>query len=202
MSKKKKIIILLLLIILIMITVIVFMFSSKQKENEIEKIPTLQLTQVMDIENIEKSKYEIKKNEKIQVSSKYTIMDKIYEIKANIELEETLGKIIYIREDYEKINIYQTEYEIDKYEDKNHQIEEIINEFEEICKRYLNLYDEEPINEILYGDNDKYNKPIAESIYNDNRLYSISYKCEEKTYDINFYRNGENIICELAYIMS
>lgn len=199
MNKNKKIIILVAVIAIILVIGLIIILSNRQTESTIEKIPTLQLSQVMEIENIEKSKYEIKQNEKIQVASKYATMDKMYEIKANIEQDETIGKMIYIREEYQKTNIYQVEYEIDKYEDQNQQIEEIITEFKEMCKTYLNIYDEEPINEILYGKDGQYNKPIEESIYNDNRLYSISYKVEEKIYDINFYRNGEKFVCEFAY---
>lgn len=54
--------------------------------------------------------------------------------------------------------------------------------------------------ETLYGESSQTVKiPLSESIYRDNRLYSKTYEKEGKTYDINFYKNGEKINCELVY---
>lgn len=45
-----------------------------------------------------------------------------------------------------------------------------------------------------------YERPIEESIYIDGRLYSKTYKNDEKEYNINYYKTGENIICELVRV--
>ena len=204
MDKNKKILILLITIAIIIITLTIIFTTKKQSKKEettIEKTETVDISSVLEIENIEKSKYKTTKNKNAEIASKYLVTDNIYELNANVEFIDTIGKILYIREDYEKINVYQIEYKIDKYESINSQVEEIIRDFEEMCKSYLNINEEDKKpTEILYRQpSQKEEIPLGESIYNDNRLYSKTYEKEEKTYDINFYRNGEKIICEFVY---
>ena len=40
--------------------------------------------------------------------------------------------------------------------------------------------------------------PLGESIYYENREYTKTFKVGEKTYDLNFYRKDDKIICELV----
>lgn len=202
-NKKQKIIILVIIAIII-VGLIVILINKNKSENKSEKtstIETLDISQVFEIENIEKSKYEITKSKNKEIATKYIVNEEIYELKANIEFMDMLGKMIYVREDYEKVNIYQTEYKLDKYENTNSQVEQIIEEFEGMCKSYLNVEEQEKAqSESLYGEASQKEKiPLGESIYYDNRLYSKTYEMEEKTYDINFYRSGEKIICEFVY---
>ena len=204
MDKKKKILILLIIIAIVVIGLIVMFINksrSKKEETTIEKTETLDISAVLEIEDIEKSKYEKTKNKNTEIASKYLVNDNIYELNANVEFMDTVGRMVYVRENYEKINVYQTEYKLDKYENINSQVEEIIMRFEEMCKSYLNIgEDDKIVSETLYGEaSQKEEIPLGESIYNDNRLYSKTYEKEEKTYDINFYRNGEKIICEFVY---
>ena len=57
--------------------------------------------------------------------------------------------------------------------------------------------------EQLYGESSaEFELPIEESIYNEGRLYSKTYKSEENTYDINFYRQDNQIICEFVKVLS
>ena len=202
-NKKQKIIILVIIAIII-VGLIVILINKNKSENKSEKtstIETLDISQVFEIENIEKSKYEITKSKNKEIATKYIVNEEIYELEANIEFMDMLGKMIYVREDYEKVNIYQTEYKLDKYENTNSQVEQIIEEFEGMCKSYLNVEEQEKAqSESLYGEASQKEKiPLGESIYYDNRLYSKTYEMEEKTYDINFYRSGEKIICEFVY---
>ena len=204
MDKNKKILILLITIAIIIITLTIIFTTKKQSKKEettIEKTETVDISSVLEIENIEKSKYKTTKNKNAEIASKYLVTYNIYELNANVEFIDTIGKMLYIREDNEKINVFQTEYKLDKYESINSQVEEIIRDFEEMCKSYLNISEEDKKpTEILYGEpSQKEEIPLGESIYNDNRLYSKTYEKEEKTYDINFYRNGEKIICEFVY---
>ena len=203
-NKKQKIIILVIIVTIVVGLVIILLNGKGRKNKEnltIEKIETLDISQVLETENIEKSKYEKIKNKNREIASKYIVNQEIYELKANVEFTNTLGNMIYVREDYEKLNIYQTEYKLDKYENINSQVEQIIEEFKQMCKNYLNIEnDEKAKNEKLYGEaSQKEEIPLGESIYYDNRLYSITYEKEGKVYDINIYRNDEKIICELVY---
>lgn len=205
MNKDSKKIWIIVAVIVIAIILLVISTNKKEKEKEenktTKKVETLELSQVMEIEDIEKSKYETEKSDSIGIATKYMVNDNKYELKANIKFMETTGKMIYVREETEKLNIYQTEYKLDKYENINSQIEKIIREFEKMSKRYINIEPEEKVkNETLYGESSQTVKiPLGESIYNNNRLYSKTYEKEGKTYDINFYKNGEKINCELVY---
>lgn len=205
MDKNKKILILLIILAVIIIGLILIFTNKNQSKKEeattIEKTETVDISAVLEIEDIEKSKYKTTKNKNTEIASKYLVNENIYELNANVEFLDTVGRMLYVREDYEKINVYQTEYKIDKYESINSQVEEIIMKFEEMCKNYLNISeDDKKATEILYGEaSQKEEIPLGESIYNDNRLYSKTYEKEEKTYDINFYRNGEKVICEFVY---
>ena len=203
-NKKKLKIILLAIIAIVIISLIVIFINRNQSKNEgtlpREKTVTLDISEVLEIENIEKSKYEKKNNANIEIASRYLVSGNTYELKANIKFMDKVGKVVYVRGDNEKINVYQTEYKLDKYESINSQVEKIINEFEEMCKSYLIGLEEDPKEERLYGEaSQKGEIPLGESIYYDNRLYSKTYEKESKTYDINFYRSGEKIICEFVY---
>ena len=82
----------------------------------------------------------------------------------------------------------------------NSQVEGIIENFESKCKSYLGINEEEKGREELSGENTtKGAIPIGESIYYENREYSKSYDLDGKTYEINFYKNGTEIVCELVY---
>lgn len=208
MDKKKIILISTLIIVGVIIIFLAINLNSKNKEDKanLTKNATVELLQVFEIDDIEKSKHEIVENDEIEVASKYLTSSNIFELNANVKFDEDKGRMIYIREDYEKVNIYQEEHELNKYEDKNIKIQEIMTEFEQKCQMYLNANDETDVREQLYGESTAKGKiPVVESIYDENRLYSKTYTIEDeidktnKEYDINFYRSDEKIICEFAY---
>ena len=209
MDRKKMIFILAIVVIAIIIIVALIINSnSKKQENKdtLSKSETVELSQVFEIEDIEKSKYEVVKNDEIEVASKYLTSSNKYELNVNVKFDKDKGKMIYIREDYEKVNIYQEEHALNKYEDKNIRIEEIMTEFEQKCEMYLNVNEDTEVREELYGESTSKGKiPVVESIYDENRLYSKTYTIEdemtetEKKYDVNFYRMNEKIICEFVY---
>lgn len=204
MDKNKKILIgaiIITIIVISLVAIITFITKSqKREESKTKVLTTLDISQVFEIENIEKSKYEIEKIDNIQIAPKYLSGTNSYELKANVKFMETTGKMVYIREEYSNLNIYQTEYKIDQYESINSQVEGIIEEFERMCKNYFGIdQDEKAKNEELYGESSSKNEiPLGENIYYKNRLYSKTYELNEKEYDINFYRNGEKIICEFV----
>lgn len=200
----KRIWVILAVIVIVVVSLVIIFSKSGEKKEEVgttEKVETLEINQVMEIDDIEKSQYKTEKKQNVQVATKYIVGNENYELKANVKFEEIKGKMIYIRGEQEKLNIYQTEYKLDKYEDTNMQIEEILRDFEEMCRSYINLKpDDKAKSETLYGESiQKVEIPLSESIYLDNRLYSKTYEKDGKTYDMNIYRNGEKINCELVY---
>ena len=203
MEKKKKIIIIGIIIIIILMTLITLLLLNRQKnDNSVSKTePTvLEISQVFEIDDIEKSKYEIEKVKDIQISSKYIVGSNVYQSVANVEFIEDIGKMLYVRESYNKLNIYQEEQKIDEYDNVNSQVEGIIENFESKCKSYLEIDEEEKGKEELSGESiAKGAIPIGESIYYENREYSKSYELEEKTYEMNFYKKDAGIVCELVY---
>ena len=202
-GKKKKIIIGAIIIATILILVITLVLFNRNKNTEPEQLQTIELTtELLDAENVESLEYELDETEE-EISSKYVTGRNKYEIKANVKAGEstgeTEGKMIYVRENYDNVNIYKTEYKINKYEDKITQVSNILQQFEMLCEEYIGPLDEYEETEQLYGEsNAKFELPLEESIYNEGRLYSKTYKNEEKEYNINYYKTGENITCELV----
>ena len=203
MDKKKKIIIGASIagIVLLLVILIVVISNNKKIEGNIETLETVDLSELINIENIESLPYEIEET-KEEISSKYITGRNKYEVKANVQAGETEGKMIYVRGNYDKLNIYKTEYTLNKYEDKTTKVRNIMQEFEMLCEGYMEVTDEEyKETEQLYGESSAdFELPIEESIYSDGRLYSKTYKSEENEYDINFYKQDNKIICEFVKI--
>ena len=203
LENKKKVIIGVIIIAIILIIVITLILFNRNKNTEPEQLQTIELTiELLDVENIESLEYKLEET-KEEISSKYVTGRNKYEIKANVKAgestEETEGKIIYVRGNYDNLNVYKTEYKINKYEDKITQVSNILQQFEMLCEEYIGPLDEYEETEQLYGEsNAKFELPLEESIYNEERLYSKTYKNEEKEYNINYYKTGENITCELV----
>ncbi len=201
MEKKKKIIIIGIIIAIILVAFIIFLLTNKlnKQENNKTEITVLDISQVFDIDDIEKSKYEIEKAKDIQIASKYIVGSNVYQLDANVEFIEDTGKMFYVRESYNKLNIYQEEQKIDEYDNVNSQVEGIIENFESKCKSYLGIDAEEKGREVLSGESTtKGAIPIGESIYYENREYSKSYDLDGKTYEMNFYKKDTGIVCELV----
>ena len=205
-GKKKKIIIGTIIVVAIILVIVLILFNSN-KNKEQEKLQNIELTtELLDVKNIESLEYKLEKT-KEEISSKYITTGKEkYEVKANVKTgestEETEGKMIYVRGNYDNLNVYKTEYKINKYESKMTQVSNILQQFEILCEGYIGPLDEYEETEQLYGEsNAKFELPLEESIYNEERLYSKIYKNEEKEYNINYYKAGENITCELVRVL-
>ena len=206
-EKKKKIIIGAIIIAIILILIVTLILLNRNKNEEKEELQTIELTtELLDTENIESIGYELEET-KEEISSKYITTGKEkYEVKANIKAGEstgeTEGKMIYVRGNYDNVNIYKTEYKINKYEDKTTQVSNILQQFEMLCEEYIGSLDEYEETEQLYGESDaKFELPLEESIYNEERLYSKIYKNDQREYNINYYKTGENITCELVRVL-
>ena len=202
-EKKKKIIIgaSIVGIVLLLVIFIVLISNNKKIEGNIETLKNADLSELINVENIESLSYEIEET-KEEISSKYITGKETYEVKANVQAGETEGKMIYVRGNYDKLNIYKTEYTLNKYEDKTTKVRNIMQEFEMLCEGYMEVTDEEyKETEQLYGESSAdFELPVEESIYSDGRLYSKTYKSEENEYDINFYKQDNKIICEFVKI--
>ena len=205
-GNKKKIIIGTIIVVAIILVIVLILFNSN-KNKEQEKLQNIELTtELLDVENIESLEYELDETEE-EISLKYVTTGKEkYEIKANIKAGEstgeTEGKMIYVRGNYDNVNIYKTEYKINKYEDKTTQVSNILQQFEMLCEEYIGPLDEYEETEQLYGESDaKFELPLEESIYNEERLYSKIYKNDQREYNINYYKTGENITCELVRVL-
>ncbi len=125
-KQKKKIIIgASIAVILLLLVIIIIAISNNNKETEnAETLQTIELSEVINIENIEKLSYETEKIDE-EISSKYIIGRNKFEVKANIQAGEIEGKLIYAR-GTQNLNIYKTEYTLSKYGDKNTQVSGII----------------------------------------------------------------------------
>ncbi len=202
-DKKKKIIIgtsiagILLLIVILIIAI----SNNKKTEENTGLLENVDLSELINIENVESLSFNTEKTEE-EISSKYTANRK-YEVKAKVQASDITGKMIYVRNSYEKLNIFKVEYELSKYGDKAREISDIIQEFEMICEGYMEITEDEyEESEQLYGESSvDFELPVEESIYTEGRLYSKTYKSEENEYDINFYKNGEKIICEFVNVL-
>ena len=201
MDKKKKIIIgasiagiVLLLVILIMV-----ISNNKKTQKNTKILENVDLLELINVEDIESLPYETEET-KEEISSKYITGKEIYEVKANVQAGEIEGKMIYVRGSYDKLNIYKTEYMLNKYEDKTTKVRNIMQEFEMLCEGYMEITEDAyKETEQLYGEsNADFELPIEESIYIEGRLYSKTYKNEESEYDINFYRQDNKIISEFV----
>ena len=202
MNKKRIIIISAIVIIGVIFGISICIITKSNQEkygNSQVKTETLDISQVFELEDIQKSKYEIEKINDIKISSKYLIGTETYELKANVDFQDDIGQMYYVRESYSNLNIYQTEYKIDEYENISSQVEGIIENFEIKCKNYLGIDEQEKGKEELSGESkSKAAIPLGESIYYENKEYRKTYNAEDKQYDINFWKRDNVIICELV----
>lgn len=201
LEKNKKILIIISIIIIVALLIIggIALVKNKTSEKNTSQLKEADLINVLEIEDINKTQYKMEKT-KESVSSKYS-GDTKYILDATVKMEDTTGKMIYLR-GTDNVNIFKTEYELDKYKDTNMQIRNIIDTFEEKSKSYIGINEDSERSEITLGESKaEFTLPVEESIYNEGRTYSITYKSDEKEYNINFYKQDDKIICELAKII-
>ncbi len=227
----KKIIIIIIGILAIAIIMVIALLIkqkvNKSSEEEINKEPSLHLYthQVIDIENLETSLYKdsMNKLKKYKIASKYKVGGEATTIDANVDmyLEDNMAKAIYIRNNDTNLNIVQLKKEITHNEEEPEiiQIEEFMRQFEMECKSNMGGMDlEKEPNEVSISDE---KTTYSEQIYNNKELYSARYIVEDdlipeeeiqeigldkseytKTYDINFYMDGEyTLVCEFVRIL-
>ena len=105
MDKKKILFISLWIIIGIMLIINIVIFNKEDKNSTV-KSKTVELLEVFEMDKIENGKYETVKNKNIEVANKYLSNNNKYELNVNVKFEEDEGRLVYIREGYEKVNIF------------------------------------------------------------------------------------------------
>ena len=207
--KNKKVLVISVIAILILVIIISIAIRNKQKNTIIRK-ENIDFNIAFEIENINDSKYKIEKTKDVKIASKYCVFNDIYKLDANVKLGDRNGELIYIRDNNQTLNIYQTKYRIDEL-DFNEQIERYIEVFRSECVNYIGTA-ENPTSEMIYGDS-KNSLPVSENIYLNNRLYTILYeikdddeqqkeKIQSQKFEINFYRNESYLMCEFVRIIN
>ena len=193
-GKIKYIIISIIIIILIVVTILLIHSNNDNVGN---------ITNFSDI--IDNTKYD----EKEVILSNNTIFDKydissgsIREFNDTVKFGQYDGKMLYVRSDKMNANVFQIKNRIAVTND-NHapllaQVDTYLTIFKNQALKYLKLNkDSKPIEEKISGDT-KSNLPLVEQIYIEKRTYSLTYKVDNVLYDINFYMNDDNFVCEIV----
>lgn len=208
-KNKKLYIVLATIAIIFLLLIIILKVKDKEKKNTEPILPTIDLMEVFDLENIENTKYEIKKSNNENISAKYTAKEK-YVINADVEFNERKGKMIYVRDTNSKMNIYKTKYRIDEL-DYTNTINKYMNEFLNSASSFIGGEILRVEDGMVYGENAS-TEYIEERIFKDRKLYTIHYEedngsnsdialSDKKKYDINFYMEDKYLMCELVKIL-
>jgi len=220
MKNKKKVIISVIAVIALLVIIFAIIINKRvdaaMKKNY-ETLPEVELSsEIFETEDINTlSGIKVEKSSGVSLSSKYIVGSNSYVAKADVKLENRTGKLIFLR-DSNKVNIYQTKYGIDELDSVSSQVSRYMEEFKMNCTMLMGVGLDEPTSEVLYNkdDSDK-NIPLEESVFNHNRLYSLTYNIKEdslledntvdssnnRKYEINFYRNGSYLMCELVKVL-
>ena len=187
--------------ITIIIIALVFIILNKKSIKADQNINYLEIS---NIEDIKKQIKEVKADQE-KTSSKYEYIKK-YKLNKKGKLGETEGTYIYLRESLEDVNIFKTEYEVN---DSN-QVEETMLKFTTMCKQQLALDENTiPVESYIVGEVES-NDPVtvADCVYKYKLLCTDTYEVKDetneenkKTYEINFYMDGNKLACELAYVI-
>ena len=188
-------------IILIAAIAATVLYLNKKQDTTEENTNYLEISNIEDIKNKTK---EIK-DDKEKTASKYTYVKK-YKLNKKSKLGETEGTYIYLRESLEDVNIFKTEYEVSN----SNQVEETMLNFTTMCKQKLALDENTiPVESYIVGEVES-NDPVtvADCVYKYQLLCTDTYEVKDetneenkKTYEINYYMDGNKLACELAYVI-
>lgn len=199
-NKKIKIIGAIIAITIIIIALVFIILNKKS----IKADQNINYLEISNIEDIKKQIKEVKADQE-KTSSKYEYIKK-YKLNKKGKLGETEGTYIYLRESLEDVNIFKTEYEVN---DSN-QVEETMLKFTTMCKQQLALDENTiPVESYIVGEVES-NDPVtvADCVYKYKLLCTDTYEVKDetneenkKTYEINYYMDGNKLACELAYVI-
>ena len=199
-NKKIKIIGAIIAITIIIIALVFIILNKKS----IKADQNINYLEISNIEDIKKQIKEVKADQE-KTSSKYEYIKK-YKLNKKGKLGETEGTYIYLRESLEDVNIFKTEYEVSN----SNQVEEPMLNFTTMCKQQLALDENTiPVESYIVGEVES-NDPVtvADCVYKYQLLCTDTYEVKDetneenkKTYEINFYMDGNKLACELAYVI-
>ena len=199
-NKKIKIIGAIIAITIIIIALVFIILNKKS----IKADQNINYLEISNIEDIKKQIKEVKADQE-KTSSKYEYIKK-YKLNKKGKLGETEGTYIYLRESLEDVNIFKTEYEVSN----SNQVEETMLNFTTMCKQQLALDENTiPVESYIVGEVES-NEPVtvADCVYKYQLLCTDTYEVKDetneenkKTYEINFYMDGNKLACELAYVI-
>lgn len=199
-NKKIKIIGAIIAITIIIIALVFIILNKKS----IKADQNINYLEISNIEDIKKQIKEVKADQE-KTSSKYEYIKK-YKLNKKGKLGETEGTYIYLRESLEDVNIFKTEYEVSN----SNQVEETMLNFTTMCKQQLALDENTiPVESYIVGEVES-NDPVtvADCVYKYQLLCTDTYEVKDetneenkKTYEINYYMDGNKLACELAYVI-
>ncbi len=205
MNNKKIYITIAIIIAVLLIFIIILKINSKNRNNT-AVLPSIDFSEVFELEDIKNKKYDIKKANNEKIAIKYNAVE-TYILNANVELNGRKGKMIYVRDINNKMNIYQTKYRIDDLDYANG-INKYIANFLENASTIIGIDQLQIEDGIIFGEE---NKPqyLEESIYTDKKLYTFHHEeqngstdnQDKKKYDINFYMNENYLMCEIVVLL-
>ena len=205
MNNKKIYITIAIIIAVLLIFIIILKINSKNRNNT-AVLPSIDFSEVFELEDIKNTKYDIKKANNEKIAIKYNAVE-TYILNANVELNGRKGKMIYVRDINNKMNIYQTKYRIDDLDYANG-INKYIANFLENASTIIGIDQLQIEDGIIFGEE---NKPqyLEESIYTDKKLYTFHHEeqngstdnQDKKKYGINFYMNENYLMCEIVVLL-
>ena len=205
MNNKKIYITIAIIIAVLLMFIIILKINSKNRNNT-AVLPSIDFSEVFELEDIKNKKYYIKKANNEKIAIKYNAVE-TYILNANVELNGRKGKMIYVRDINNKMNIYQTKYRIDDLDYANG-INKYIANFLENASTIIGIDQLQIEDGIIFGEE---NKPqyLEESIYTDKKLYTFHHEeqngstdnQDKKKYDINFYMNENYLMCEIVVLL-
>ena len=221
MKNKKIIIITSIALVIILIIIGIVVFNKKEVNTTTEKKDEKVITDInylIKIKDINDSQYKIENTTNVKIASKYNVSGNIYKVKDSVQLKEKNGEMIYVRDNSNNMNILQLRYHINESESVSIQLMEIMREFTMECESYMHSYGQEPESKTLYEKTEEDDEiPLEESIFLRNKLYSETYLVKDplpenvkglntenskaEKYDLNFYRDGQDLVCEFVKII-
>lgn len=205
MNNKKIYITIAIIIAVLLMFIIILKINSKNRNNT-AVLTSIDFSEVFELEDIKNKKYDIKKANNEKIAIKYNAVE-TYILNANVELNGRKGKMIYVRDINNKMNIYQTKYRIDDLDYANG-INKYIANFLENASTIIGIDQLQIEDGIIFGEE---NKPqyLEESIYTDKKLYTFHHEeqngstdnQDKKKYDINFYMNENYLMCEIVVLL-
>lgn len=205
--KNKKLYITIAIIIAIVIILIIVVKAKNKNNTKITNVvlPNIDLSEVFELDDMKNTKYEIKKSNSEKIAKKYNVIEK-YVLNANVEFNNKKGKMIYVRDANNKMNIYQTKYMIDEL-DYTNGINKYITDFLENASNFIGV-EQLQISDGTIFEEEKKPQYLEESIYTDKKLYTFHYEeknenteaQDKKKYDINFYMEEKYLICEIVLL--